>query len=236
MVMEEIKQATRIQTSVLNKLEKKVLVWLAAKQPSWVTSDLMTGIGFAGSVLIAAGFILSNHGAGWLWLSIAGFFVNWYGDSLDGTIARVRNAQRPVYGYYLDHTMDILNELLMFVGVGLSPWVHLNIALLAFVFYLILTLNVSMNAHLRNEFKLTYAKMGPTELRIIMIIICLLFICIRPLREYTRGISVFGRCYTLTAFDFIGIVICALLGIICFFTIIGDLRYYAKADPPRKNN
>ena len=87
----EIKQATRIQTSILNAAEKKALVYLAERQPKWVTSDMLTFIGFIGALIIAAGFILSNININFLWLSSFGLLVNWYGDSLDGTLARVRN-------------------------------------------------------------------------------------------------------------------------------------------------
>lgn len=232
--MEEIKQATRIQESIINAVEKKVLKWLADRQPEWVTSDTMTFLGFIGSVLIAAGFILSNLGVGWLWLAIAGLVLNWYGDSLDGTLARVRNAQRPVYGYYLDHGMDVLNELLMFIGVGLSPWVHLNIALLALVFYLVLTVAQNINVHLRQEFNLTYAKLGPTEFRIVVILICLMFIFIRPLREYRHLVSFFGRPYTFTVFDYIALAIVAVLAVISTVYFFKDLRYYGKIDPPKQ--
>ena len=234
--MAEIRQAQRIQTSVLAAGEKKLLVWLAERMPSWVTSDVMTGVGLAGSIMTAAGFIMSNLGVGWLWLAIGGFVLNWFGDSLDGTIARVRNAQRPVYGYYIDHTMDMINELLMFVGVGLSPWVHLHIALGALVFYLILTVNQNMNVHLRSEFNLTYAKMGPTEFRLIMIVICLLFICIKPIREYTGDITILGITYTFTLFDYIAGGVTAILAAIVAVNWIQDIRYYARQDPPKEGN
>ncbi len=230
------KQAKRIQTSLLSAGEKKLLIWLAGHQPSWITSDFMTFLGFIGSVCIAAGFILSNLGVQWLWLAIFGLALNWYGDSLDGTIARVRNAQRPVYGYYLDHNMDIINELLMFIGVGLSPWVHLNLALMALVFYLVLTVVQNINAHLRQEFNLTYAKLGPTELRLIIILICLIFIFIRPVREFRRLVTLLGNSYTFTIFDYLASFIVAALGIICLAYFIKDLRYYAKIDPPKKGN
>jgi len=232
--MAEIKQATRIQESILNRAEKKALKWLADRQPEWVTSDTMTFIGFIGSVFIAAGFILSNLGVGWLWLAIGGFILNWYGDSLDGTLARVRNAQRPLFGYYLDHSMDMINELFMFVGVGLSPWVHLNIALMALVFYLVLTVAQNINVHLRQEFNLTYAKLGPTEFRIVVILICLMFICIRPVREYTHLANFFGRVYTFTIFDYIALAVTVALAVICAVYFAKDLRYYAKVDPPKQ--
>ena len=118
--MQEMKQAERIQTSILNAAEKKVLVWLAQRQPKWMTSDILTAIGFFGALVIAAGYILVNQNVAFLWLASLGLVINWYGDSLDGTLARVRNTQRPVYGYYLDHTVDGINESLMFVGLGLS--------------------------------------------------------------------------------------------------------------------
>ena len=174
----EDKKAVRIQTSILNGVEKKALVWLAGKQPSWVVSDTLTIIGIIGAVMICAGFMLSCLDINWLWLSIAGFLVNWYGDSLDGTIARVRGTQRPVYGYYLDHTVDIINEAFMFIGLGLSYLMRLDIALMVFIVYLCLTLNVSINAHLKSEFKLTYGKLGPTEFRVIACILILLLIFI----------------------------------------------------------
>ena len=141
--------AVRIQTSVLNALEKKVLIWLAQRQPRWVTSDMMTFIGVLGAVVIAVGYILTSQNINFLWLSSLGFIINWYGDSLDGTLARVRNTQRPIYGYYLDHTVDAINEVMIFVGVGLSGLMHLEIALLALVMYLLMTISVSINAHLK---------------------------------------------------------------------------------------
>ena len=178
--------AVRIQTSILNALEKKVLVWLAERQPKWMTSDILTYIGVFGAMVIAAGYVLSCWNYHFLWLSSLGFVINWYGDSLDGTLARVRRKQRPVYGYYLDHTVDAINEVMIFVGVGLSGLMHLNIALLALVMYFLLTINVSINAHLKKEFRLTYAKMGPTEFRLIMILINTLFALVAPLREFSH--------------------------------------------------
>ena len=83
-------QSKRIQTSILNDVERKVLVWLAERQPRWVVSDTLTFVGFLGSVIIALGYILTNLDYRWLWLASLGFVINWYGDSLDGSVARVR--------------------------------------------------------------------------------------------------------------------------------------------------
>ncbi|MBQ6299771.1 MAG: CDP-alcohol phosphatidyltransferase family protein [Bacteroidales bacterium] len=225
------KKAERIQTSFLNGLEKKALVWLAARQPRWVTSDLLTWTGTFGSVLIALGYILSNLNVNWLWLSTFGLIVNWYGDSLDGTLARVRNTQRPIYGYYLDHTVDGINETLMFVGIGLSPFLNLYTALAMLVVYLQLTLNVSMNAHLKAEFKLTYAGLGPTEFRLVAILLNTLLIFIKPWQQFEQVWNVFGKTLFLHALDYPGFVILAVLCLVYVVTIWKDARYYARIDP-----
>ena len=227
--------AVRIQTSVLNAAEKKVLVWLAERQPKWMTSDILTYIGTFGAIVIAAGYILSTRNINFLWLSSLGFIINWYGDSLDGTLARVRKTQRPIYGYYIDHTVDAINEVMIFVGVGLSGLMHLEIALMALVMYFLITINVSINAHLKKEFKLTYAKMGPTEFRIVMIIINTLFALIRPLRDFSHSFILFGHEITFEALDYIGVVIIIILVILHLTTVINDMKGYAEIDPlPRK--
>ena len=228
--------AIRIQTSVLNALEKKVLVWLAERQPRWITSDILTYIGTFGAVVIAAGYILSAWNINFLWLSSLGFIINWYGDSLDGTLARVRKTQRPVYGYYLDHTIDAINEVIIFVGIGLSGLMHLDIALLALVMYFLMTINVSINAHLKKEFKLTYASMGPTEFRIIMIIINTLFALIRPLRDFSHSFTLCGHPFILGALDYIGILIIFILALMHLTTVRNDIKDYAEMDPmPRRD-
>ena len=228
--------AVRIQTSVLNALEKKVLVWLAERQPKWMTSDILTYIGTFGAAVIAAGYILSAWNINFLWLSSLGFVINWYGDSLDGTLARVRKMQRPIYGYYLDHTIDTINEVMIFVGIGLSGLMHLEIALFALVMYFLMTINVSINAHLKKEFKLTYASMGPTEFRIIMIIINTLFALIPPLREFSHSFMSCGHKFTLGALDYIGILIIIILALLHLSTVRNDIKDYAKIDPMPKRD
>lgn len=225
------KKAVRIQNSILNGAEKKALAWLAERQPKWVVSDMLTLVGTIGALMIGAGFVLCSKNINWLWLSIAGFVVNWYGDSLDGTLARVRNTQRPLYGYYLDHTVDCFNEAFMFLGLGLSYLMRLDIALMILIVYLFLTVNVSVNAHLKSEFKLTYGKLGPTEFRVIacLLIMCVIFFpCIR---EFHTSMHFLGREVALTALDIAGLVILAVLVLIYLVTVIQDARGYAKADP-----
>lgn len=229
--MEHIKQAERIQTSITGAIERRVLVWLAQRQPRWVSSDMLTLVGVMGAFLTGLGFYLTHYGIDWLWLSSAGLLINWYGDSLDGTLARVRNRQRPIYGYYLDHTVDCINEAFMFVGAGLSPLVHLDLALAVFILYLLLTINVSINAHLKSEFRLTYAKLGPTEFRLLIVLANTLLIAFPSLASHSWYVPAFN--VTMSPFDPLGIAVTALLAIIYISTIISDTRKYARIDPPR---
>ncbi len=226
--------AVRIQTSILNALEKKVLVWLAERQPKWMTSDILTYIGTFGAVVIAAGYILSAWNINFLWLSSLGFVINWYGDSLDGTLARVRKTQRPVYGYYIDHTVDCINEFIMFIGIGLSGLMHFSLAMVILAVYFMLTINVSINAHLKKEFRLTYAKLGPTEFRILAIIANTVLALVRPISEFALTFFIFGREFTLASLDIVGIVVLLVLAVIYLTTIVRDGRGYAEMDPMPK--
>ena len=230
----EHRQATRIQTSVLNSLERKLLVWLAARQPKWVNSDMMTFLGSFGAFLIGLGYALTSFNVNFLWLSTFGLLVNWYGDSLDGTLARYRNKQRPVYGYYLDHTMDVVNEAMMFFGAGMAPFFDMRLTLSAFVLYLLLTINVSMNAHLRGEFKLTYFKLGPTEFRLIIIIANTLLIAIPVLTAIRHSYTLLGHSITMRILDYVAVVIITIMSLIYIVTTISDARKYAVIDPPKK--
>ena len=224
-------QAQRIQTSIINSLEKKALVWLAKRQPSWVTSDMLTAVGTLGALIVAIGFILSNYSIQWLWLSSLGMVINWYGDSLDGTLARVHNCQRPIYGYYVDHTVDCINEGLMFIGAGLSPF--LEFALIAYAIYLVLTINVSINAHLKGEFRLTYIKLGPTEFRLIIIIANTLLIAIPALTALCHTYTLLGHPVTMRILDYVAVAIIVIMTLIYIVTTISDARKYAAIDPPK---
>ena len=227
-------QSVRIQTSVLNGVEKKVLIYLAKRQPRWMTSDMLTGIGTFGAALAAIGYILSNLNVFWLWLSTAGFLLNWYGDSLDGTLARVRHTQRPIYGFYLDHCVDGVTTAMICIGAGLSQVMNLGIAMTVLVLYLLLSISVYINAHLKGEFKLTFARMGPTELRLFIIIANTLFMYIAPIRNFAMHIYIFDNDVTLGSFDFVGIFIIIALAAIYIHNFFTDAKGYAKIDPLRK--
>lgn len=224
-------QSKRIQSSVLNATEKRVLVWLAQRQPRWMTSDILTGIGVIGAIVVALGYFLSNYHVGWLWMASVGFVINWYGDSLDGTLARVRGTQRPIYGFYLDHNIDGITMAIMCIGAGLSQLLNLYIAMAVLAVYLLLSISVYINAHLKGEFKLTYAGMGPTEFRLIMIIVNTLFATITPLREWSLQLSIAYTPITLGALDLVGTTILIVLIVIHLNNFKQDAKEYAALDP-----
>ncbi len=219
--------AERLQNSILNSTEKKMLIWMAERMPKWINSDHLTIIGFVGALLSAAGYILTNWGLGFLWLASFGLVLNWFGDSLDGTLARVRNAQRPIYGFFIDHSIDGLTVLVICIGAGLSPLISFSIAMLVLSGYLLLSAFTYINTYLEGKFKITYSKLGPTEFRLIVILINTMFIYL-PIRH--QQLSFMG--YTVSLFDAFCFVIALTLIFIYLISFIKDKKKYGKIDPP----
>ncbi len=151
----------------------------------------MTALGFSGALLIAAGYVLSNWAASWLLLSIAGYIINWFGDSLDGSLARYRGIERPDYGYFVDHSIDSLANGIFITAIGLSPYMRLDIALFALVGYLLLSIHTFISAKVMGEFRLSYMAGGPTELRIMLIIMTLVMLWAGPDTQALWGFSWF---------------------------------------------
>lgn len=233
--METKENAVRIQTSLLNPYEKKLLIWTAERLPRWVTSDMLTWFSLFGSVVIAAGYLLTNYHPAWLWLSSLGFVFHWFGDSLDGTIARVRNQQRPLYGFYIDHNMDCVSEFFIFGGMGLSAYMHFWMGLLLFVVYLGMEVYVMICAHLKNEFKLTYGAFGPTELRVLMILLNTVWFFVEPLHDFSYSLTVGPLSGELFSLDLAGVVVFVILCQMYFSSMIKDGRYFAALEPLKKN-
>lgn len=224
-------KAARIQTSILNAAEKKALVWLAHRQPRWMTSDILTYIGVFGAFLCGLGFALSSLNINFLWLSSAGLVINWYGDSLDGTLARVRGTQRPKYGFFIDHSIDAITITMMCVGAGLSPLLRLDVALAVLAAYLILSVYTYICTICTNQMRLTYGKLGPTEFRLIVIIANTLFIY-TPWREVSynfAGVS-------MSLFDLIASGVVVIIMLLWFVQWLSDRRQLSKMDPLKAYN
>jgi phosphatidylglycerophosphate synthase len=161
--------APRAKTFLLARREARVLEWLAHRVPARITPDHMTLLGVLAAAGIAAAYALSNGGRGWLWAASALLVVHWLGDSLDGTLARVRRAERPTYGYYLDHLVDALATAMIGIGLGLSPYMLLATGLVIVVAYLVLSINTYLETQAFGVFSLGYGRLGPTEARVALI-------------------------------------------------------------------
>lgn len=163
--------AYREESFLLAVPEKRFLRWLAGKLPRWILPDDMTAVGVLAALAIAAAYQLSNDGNAWLWVASGLLVVQWLGDSLDGTLARVRGIERPTYGYYLDHLVDAISTAAIGIGLGLSPFMLLSTGTLIVVAYLILSINVYLESFAFNRFSIGYGKIGPTEIRLILILL-----------------------------------------------------------------
>jgi phosphatidylglycerophosphate synthase len=149
--------------------ERRLLNWLCARLPAWVSPDMLTSLALAAAVIIFAGYALSGLDRDWLWLSVAGYFIHWFGDSLDGSLARFRKIERPRFGYFVDHSADVLGALFIVGGIGLTPFVRLDVALIALAGYYMLAAHAFLSARVVGELNLTYVSAGPTELRLMLI-------------------------------------------------------------------
>lgn len=174
-------QHVRINQSLLGFLERPALRWMSARAPLWVTPDVMTAFGTFASILIFVAYVMvgKNFKDGednllynwWLMIASLGFILNWVGDSLDGTIARYRHIERPRFGFFLDHSIDAFSAVLMFLGIGFSGLGNLQITTFALVGYLLLMINVYLKTYVSGVFVMTNIGLGPTEIRIIAIIV-----------------------------------------------------------------
>ncbi len=169
--MSEINHHRRVNDILLGPLERPTLKWLAAHMPAWITPDTCTVAGVLGSLGVTASYILTAYDRNFLWLASLGFVVNWLGDSLDGTLARYRRIERPIYGFFVDHTIDAFSVSVIVLGLGLTPYVSFNVACLMLIAYLLLCVLVFVRTSAIGEFKISYSKLGPTEIRVFAILL-----------------------------------------------------------------
>ena len=221
------KKLSRIQQNYLAVGERHLLNWICARLPGWVTPDQLTVLGLVGAVMTFAGYVASNWGAAWLLLAIAGYGVQWFGDSLDGSLARFRHIERPSYGYFIDHSCDGLTNLLILGGMGLSPYVTLDVALIALAGYFLLCMHAFLSARVLGELKLSYLAAGPTELRIMLIVLTIMMMVLGA------GPGVFGM---ISGFDiFVGSV-SAILIVLFVGQTLSTGRRLAHMDPAHRRN
>jgi len=161
---------TRLNESLLAGAEKRTLVWIAHRLPRAVNSDHLSALGLAGMAGVGAAFAAGGSHRWALVLVVVGLAVNWFGDSLDGTLARVRNRQRPRYGYYLDHTLDVLGTFFLFGGLALGGLMSPLVAIGLLAAYYAVMAEVFLATSVRGVFRMSFFGFGPTELRILLAI------------------------------------------------------------------
>jgi archaetidylinositol phosphate synthase len=197
----------RIHKSFLAGGERDLLDRLCGRLPDWVTSDILTGVGVFGAIVTALGYVASNWRPGFLFLASFGLIINWFGDSLDGSLARFRSTERHSYGFFLDHSMDAVSNLIITVGLGLSPYVGMEAALFTLVGYLLLGLSVFLSSHVSGEFRLSFLGFGPTELRLVMVLFNVAMFLMGPV-----DLSIGGRIVSLHSMS-VGTLGAVLIGL-----------------------
>jgi phosphatidylglycerophosphate synthase len=216
--------APRSKQFLLAVPEGRVLEWIARRLPSRVKPDHLTALGVLAALAIAAAYVLSNESDVWLWVASALLVVHWLGDSLDGTLARVRRTERPRYGYYLDHLVDAFATAAIGIGLGLSPYMLLAVGMAIVVAYLILSINTYLETHAFGVFTLGYGRLGPTEARVMLI-------GLNTLIALGVGVSVDVAGLGISVLDMAGLAIAAVMIVALIARAGSNLRRLAELEP-----
>jgi archaetidylinositol phosphate synthase len=218
------KDAFRLQRSFTAAAERKALAWLAVRMPARVNSDHLTLVGFLSMFLAGASYALARTNRAGLIAATFFLALNWFGDSLDGTLARLRNRQRPRYGFYVDHMVDTLGGFFMIGGLAISGFIDWRIALGMYVAFLMLSVEVYLATYTVGTFQLSFAKFGPTEIRILLALGNVAL-------WHHPDARIFGASFRI--FDVGGIIaIAGMAMMLVVSTIINAVKLY-RAETPR---
>jgi phosphatidylglycerophosphate synthase len=216
--------AVREPNFLLARQEKRVLTGIARRLPKWILPDDLTALGVAAAVGICVASQATNADHAWFWVASALLVVHWLGDSLDGTLARVRGIERPRYGYYLDHLVDAISTACVGIGLGLSPFMLLSTGALIVVAYLMLSINVYLESHALGRFSIGYGRIGPTEVRVILVALNTALALGAGLDFKLAGIG-------LTAFDVVGLAVAAVMCALLLARAAANLRRLSVEEP-----
>lgn len=209
----------------LAPFEAWALPKLAAALPARVMPDHLTLLGLAASTGVGLAYILSNRDINWLWAASAFLLIQWYGDSLDGTLARYRRIERPRYGFYLDHLTDAYSTLVIGLGLGFSPLMLLSVGLAIAIAYLLLSVNVYLETHVFGTFTLGHGTIGPTETRLLLIGLNSVAALWSPIPFRVLGVS-------FTVFDVFGLFAVGTMLTLLLVRAGGNLKKLAALEPP----
>jgi len=203
---------------------------MAQRMPAGVTPNHLTTLGVLGAVITAAGFVLSRWSLSWLWLACFGLIVNWFGDSLDGNVARYRRIERPRYGFFVDHVSDLFSQALVFLSLGISPCAHFAVACLGLIMFLMGFLYTLIGAHVHNTMRITYFGFGPTEVRALLFFGNLATLAF-GLLQMPPAITAWLGWGPITGYD-LGISLLSVVGVVMILSLaIREARALALEDP-----
>ena len=214
--VQPFQNATRIHNSLLARAEKRGLIWMARRVPDRINSDHLTLLGFVAQMMAGLSYALARADRMWLLAAIAFLVLNWLGDSLDGTLARVRQQQRPRYGFYVDHILDSFGSVALMAGLGASGYMHPYIATGLLIAFLLLSIQSYLATYTLGEFQLSFWSFGPTELRLLLMAGNLAAL---------RWPMVYQNRFRL--FDLAGLIgIIAMIVMLIFFSMRNTIRLY----------
>jgi phosphatidylglycerophosphate synthase len=216
----------REHRSLLASLEKRLLIWIDGRLPPFVQSDHLTVLAMVAMVAAGAGFAVARWDTRALWITVGALAVNWFGDSLDGTLARLRRAERPRYGFYVDHVVDITGITVLMAGLGISGFMTPTVALAVLVAYLLVSAEVFLATAVLGVFRLSFAGIGPTELRIVLAAGALALF-----RNPDARVEIL---MDMRLFDVGGVVATAGLLIALFVSAWKNTMVLARLEPPRQ--
>src|SRR3954454_7701708 len=216
--------ATREPNFLLPRHEKRVLTAIARRLPRWILPDDLTALGVAAATCICIAYQATNAGRWWLWVASALLVVHWLGGSLDGTLARVRGIERPRYGYSLDHLVDAISTACIGIGLCLSPFMLLSTGALIVVAYLMLSINVYLESYALGRFSIGYGRLGPTEVRVLLIGLNVALALGAGLDFHLAGIG-------LTAFDVVGLGVAGVMCALLIGRAVSNLRRLGRDEP-----
>jgi archaetidylinositol phosphate synthase len=221
---DEAVKAEREPSFLLAKPEKRLLRWIAARLPRWILPDDLTALGVLAALAICGAYQLSNDSSAWLWVASALLIVHWLGDSLDGTLARVRGIERPRYGFYLDHLVDAVSTAAIGIGLGLSPYMLLSVGTIVVVAYLMLSINVYLESYALGRFSIGYGLIGPTEVRLILI-------GLNTALALHLGLDFSIGHLNMTVFDVVGLGLAGTMIVLLVGRVISNLRELGRREP-----
>lgn len=217
----------RVNSTLTGAVERRVLAWLCRRMPRRVTSDMLTFTGVAGAGIACLGYALSPSDPLWLWLAILGLAINWFGDSLDGSLARYHKAERPRYGFFIDHVTDTLNIAFIVIGIGLTSFVRLESGLFVLAAYYVLMVTTMATCVVTGVFRISFKGVGPTEMRLVV-----LAGTVAALFHTPPAFTLFTL--RVTSYDLVMWAAAAVMMVTGVEHVVRIARSLAIEDPPRR--